>query len=40
MLDAFKAINSEYSTIEKLQAALLRKIEGNPQYGPDVIEAL
>ena len=40
LLDSFARVNDEFSSVEKLQSALLAKIHGNPKYGSDVEEAL
>ena len=40
LLDSFARVSDEFSSVEKLQAALLAKIHGNPKYGSDVEEAL
>lgn len=40
LLDSFSMVNEQFSSIDKLQAALLNKIHGNPKYGPEVEEAL
>ena len=40
LLDSFAKVNREFSNIEKLQKAILAKMEGNPKYGPDVKQAL
>ena len=40
LLDSFARVNDEFSSVEKLQSALLAKIHGNLKYGSDVEEAL
>ena len=40
LLDSFARVSDEFSSVEKLQLALLAKIHGNPKYGSDVEEAL
>ena len=40
LLDSFARVSDEFSSVEKLQSALLAKIHGNPKYGSDVEEAL
>lgn len=40
LLDSFAKVSDEFSSVEKLQSALLAKIHGNPKYGSDVEEAL
>lgn len=40
LLDSFSKVDREFSDIEKLQKALLAKMENNPKYGPDVKQAL
>ena len=40
LLDSFAKVNREFSNIEKLQKAILAKMEGNLKYGPDVKQAL
>jgi hypothetical protein len=40
LLDSFSKVNDEFSTVKKLQKALLNKIHNNPKYGPEVEEAL
>ena len=40
ILDSFKKIGREFSDINSLQEALFARMEGNPQYGEDVKQAL
>ena len=40
LLDSYKELNKDFSSIENLQKRLLSIIKGNPKYGRDMLNAL
>lgn len=40
LLDSYKELNNDFSSIENLQKRLLSIIKGNPKYGRDMLNAL